>query len=115
MKTTNLLLFYILMIVSAKAGAPQASWHFTIWFNIYDSRDRVFTADDFRTDKIKLLTSAHGAFHTRSFDYDNLNNCFRFSQSTITTNGVLAFAYGSDTTTLQISTTDMYLPKIKTI
>lgn len=109
---SKILSLLIILIFSEFTVLAQASWTYTIWFNLENQAGNIMSKEDFIKNEIKLLSMPFGAHSDNKLKYDTLTSSFRFSQHTITTSSVLVFIQGEDTTTIEIGTQDLYLDRI---
>lgn len=106
------LLFIITFILSEYTVHAQASWSYSIWFNLKDKYGNIIDKNDYDKKRIKLLTNEFSVHSNGELVYDTLTNSFRFSQHTAVTGSVLMFIQEMDTTIIEIGTTDLYLDTI---
>jgi len=111
MKLRVILLFVILSFSKSQMFA-QASWDFSIWFNLEDEKGNKLTKEDFIQKEIKMFTDESGAHLDSKLEYDTLTNSFKFSQHTIAGSSVLVFKKKNRKTSIQISTQNLFLENI---
>ncbi len=102
----------VILFFSEFTVSAQASWAYTVWFNLTNQAGEIISKEDVANDKVKLLSMPFGAHSDNQLQYDTITGSFKFSQHTIATGSVLAFVCGVDTTTVKIETQDLYLDKI---
>ncbi len=113
MRIFSLTILIILLTCNYLYG--QASWSFSVWFNLYDKEGVLITPKVYEEKNIKLYSFPFGAHSNNRFTYDTLSNSFKFSQHTITTVSLLVFVIASDTVTIEISTKNTFITRLDLI
>jgi len=103
---------FILLTTFHSTISAQASWSYSLWFTLTDENGATISKEEFIDRNIKVLTAPLGAHAENSLTYDEGNQSFLFSQGTITTSSILLFVHDADTTTLFISTQDLFLKDV---
>ena len=109
---TKTLLFIVILVISNNLFA-QASWGFSVWFNLKDKNGKVIDANTYKKEGIKLLSAPIGVHNGNYFTYDTIAKAFRFSQHTAVTNSILVFIHKKDTTIININTKNLYISELR--
>lgn len=91
----------------------QASWHFSIWFNLYDKSGNAINQNDYLVRDVKLYTLPFETHSDNHLVYDTLHHSFKFSQHTAVSTSKLVFVLDADTTILNVSTTNTYITNVE--
>lgn len=106
-------ILFVLCFLLANTVFAQASWNYTLWFQLADAKGNTIDGEDYVEKNIKLLTMPFGAHMNSKLIYDSSINKFKFTQHTIATESTLIFVQKNDSTKIRIGTQDLYIDEIK--
>jgi hypothetical protein len=83
----------------------QASWDFSIWFNLSDKQGRTIPAEKFRTLKVY---SQYGTQVHSVIQYDTIAEMYKFTAQSALPNSILVFIYKDEITTVICNADEPY-------
>jgi len=106
----------ILLILCFLQGTTifaQASWNYTVSFQLADAEGKTIDGENYTEKGIKLFSMPFGAHSDSELIYDSAIKKFKFTQHTIVTESALVFVQENDSTKIRISTNDLHVNEIK--
>lgn len=113
MQLKKIFLIFILSVGCYFQLIAQASWDYTMYFNLVDSNGEQITSKSFKDKNLKVFSMPMGAHVDNALKYNETLDCFEFSQHTITGSNILVLTDQNDTLILRIPTRHFYLDKIE--